>query len=84
MLKLALVFLLGSNVVVYAIEDNVRLNCTGDYFRVCSDTIPGSEDCKQCFRDNGRSLSRKCRDALRQSNEFANDYENQRKRYMSQ
>ena len=57
-----------------SLEAKVRLACTGDYFRYCSHTWPGSAASKQCFRDTGKSLSRKCRSAIRVSVEFRSEY----------
>lgn len=80
---LGLIILLVNSTKCSALENRVRIACTGDYFEYCSNTVPGSEECKQCFRGVGRKLSRVCLNALRSSSEFSNDYRETRKRYVS-
>lgn len=72
--------LMAASPAAHALEAKVRLACTGDYFRYCSNTWPGSEASKQCFRATGKNLSRRCKNALRISIEFRSDYFSQVKR----
>lgn len=66
----------------FALDQKVRDACTGDYFEFCANTVPGTEQCRRCFIKYGRALSRSCKTAIKNSSEFANDYENERKRYV--
>lgn len=67
----------------HATEARVRSACVGDYFLHCSDTVPDSQECKDCFRRVGPNLSKACLRAIQSSAEFGNEYESQRKNYMA-
>ena len=48
----------------FAVDPNVRAACTNDYWTFCSNTEPGSPECKTCFRKFAPSLSRQCKLAI--------------------
>ena len=79
---LALSSLMFMGTPAQSLEQNVRSKCMGDYFEFCSHTVPGTQNCKQCFIDVGPRLSVACREAIKNSQEYANDYKSQRKRYV--
>ena len=64
-----------------ALDAAVRRACTGDYFRFCGYTVPGSASCRACFRKSGPRLSPSCLAAIRNSSEFAADYARGERRY---
>ena len=66
----------------HALEQAVKMACTGDYFEHCSHTFPGSAACEACFRDVGPGLSRTCLNAIRQSSAYAGEYQTRRRRYV--
>lgn len=47
-----------------AVSNSVRLACAGDYFSYCSQHSPSSPGVRQCMRENGLKLSKRCVNAL--------------------
>lgn len=43
----------------------VESQCSDDYFRHCSPYALGSDELRQCMEVNGKLLSRKCQQALK-------------------
>lgn len=80
--KLCLMLMLLLIDPAQALEAKVKMACAGDYFEHCSHTVPGSAECKQCFKEIGVNLSSRCKNAIRESEEFARDYQEQRHRYV--
>jgi len=48
----------------FAVSDKVEANCTDDYLKYCSTHEAGSTAMRRCMEANGKSLSRKCINAL--------------------
>ncbi len=44
---------------------HVENQCSDDYFRHCSPYALGSDELRQCMEVNGKLLSRKCQQALK-------------------
>lgn len=53
----------------FAASEKVEANCTDDYFKYCSAHEAGSTAMRRCMEANGKSLSRKCINALVDSGE---------------
>lgn len=53
----------------FAYSDKVEASCTDDYFKYCSSHEAGSTAMRRCMEANGKSLSRKCINALVDSGE---------------
>ena len=73
--------LLAVSTPALSIEANVRAACTSDYLSLCYYTVPGSQECRRCFKLSGPRLSTECRAALRASAEFGGEYARARRRY---
>jgi len=61
---LVLVFSAFSISEAPAIGPRVKLACAGDYFAYCSQHPVGSAALRQCMRDAGPKLSKRCVNAL--------------------
>lgn len=77
----ALIVALGLSTPALGIEASVRTACTADYLSLCYHTVPGSQECRRCFKLSGPRLSQECRAALRASAEFGGEYARARRRY---
>jgi len=64
-----------------SVDPNVRAACTGDYFRFCAYTIPGTASCKACFRRAGVRLSARCRSAISRSADYKHEYRRVAKKF---
>ena len=47
-----------------AVSSKVRSACSGDYNRFCPSYPPDSSKARQCMRQAGKRLSKRCLDAL--------------------
>lgn len=47
-----------------AVSGRVKLACASDYFAYCSQHAVGSPGVRQCMRENGEKLSKRCVNAL--------------------
>jgi hypothetical protein len=56
--------LAGETSKAEAVSAGVRLACAADYFSYCSQHTPDSPGVRQCMRDNGNNLSKRCINAL--------------------
>jgi len=59
-----------SSTYAYAVDDNVRQACRGDYYQHCSQFSVGTEELRKCMRTVGESLSTPCLVALVQAGEI--------------
>lgn len=57
----------------FAISNNVKMACIGDYFSYCSQHAVGSQALRACMSDNGLRLSKRCVTALIQAGEVSKD-----------
>lgn len=58
----------------FAVSEKVEDACSDDYLRFCSQHSVGSNGLRRCMEANGRSLSRKCINALVDSGEIPRKY----------
>jgi hypothetical protein len=70
-LKFALAFaaLAISGSSAFAISQQVKVACRGDYFAFCSQHAVGSQSLRQCMRAHAKQLSGGCKSALIASGE---------------
>lgn len=68
-LALALAALAASAGNAFAISQQVKVACRGDYFAFCSQHAVGSGALRQCMRAHAKSLSSGCKSALIASGE---------------
>ena len=70
-IKIALAFaaLAVSSVNAFAVSQQVRVSCRGDYFAFCSQHSVGSPALRQCMRAHAKQLSQGCKTALINSGE---------------
>lgn len=59
-----------SSAYAYAVDDNVRQACRGDYYQHCSQFSVGTEELRKCMRTVGEGLSTPCLVALVQAGEI--------------
>lgn len=59
-----------SSACAYAVDDNVRQACRGDYYQHCSQFSVGTEELRKCMRTVGEGLSTPCLVALVQAGEI--------------
>ncbi len=59
-----------SSAYAYAVDDNVRQACRGDYYQHCSQFSLGTEELRKCMRSVGEGLSTPCLVALVQAGEI--------------
>lgn len=45
-------------------QADFKKTCTGDYMRLCADNPPDSPQTQQCFRQNMKQLSARCRSTI--------------------
>ena len=61
---IALAALMASAGSASAVSSKVRSACANDYSRFCPSYSPGTAKARQCMRQVGKRLSRRCVDAL--------------------
>ncbi|MBS0268393.1 MAG: hypothetical protein JSS54_05355 [Proteobacteria bacterium] len=59
-----------SSAYAYAVDNNVRQACRGDYYQHCSQFSVGTEELRKCMRSVGEGLSAPCLVALVQAGEI--------------
>ncbi len=68
-IALALAALAASSANAFAVSQQVRVACRGDYFAYCSEHAVGSQALRQCMRSHAKQLSSGCKTALIKSGE---------------